>query len=300
MPTRQTVSLLKAPFDLGAGTRGSCLGPEAILHAGLIERLEALGHTVLSEPSLPSPRKGVVFSNLPLLNLPQTVSFNRYLASAVHKAVAKGHFPLLLGGDHSLAIGSLAGLALNGRQPGVLWIDAHADLNTEATSPTGNIHGMSLAASLGFGHPHLTGLRPPSPKLDPARVVLVASRDLDPGEREFIRRTGIRCFTMQDIDRWGMGTVMEEAIATAGSGPDGIHLSFDVDSVDPSAAPGTGTVVPGGLTVREARMAMEMLQESGLVSSADFVEVNPLLDLRNQTAELAVDLIAALLGERLL
>ncbi|GMX62610.1 hypothetical protein Elgi_24150 [Paenibacillus elgii] len=183
---------------------------------------------------------------------------------------------------------------------GVIWIDAHSDLNTPDTTPSGNIHGMSLAASLGQGDERLTRIGGSSPKIRPEHTVLVGVRDLDPGEKACIKAQGITCFTMYDIDRLGMSSVMEEAVQVAGKGTDGVHLSFDIDSLDPVEAPGTGTPVKGGLSYREAHLALELLHESGIVTSAELVEVNPSLDTGQKTAQLAVELIGSLLGEQIL
>jgi len=224
--------------------------------------------------------------------------------AALHRevaaAVGRGRFPLVLGGDHSLAIGTIAGMLRHKRSLGVIWFDAHADLNRADTSPSGNIHGMSLAISLGLGHPLLASIGGESSKVDPSKVVLVGARSIDPGERELIRELGIKVFSMHDIDRLGMTRVMEEAISLASNGTDGVHLSLDMDGLDPEEAPGVGTPVIGGMTYREGHLAMELLSEAGCVVSADVVEVNPILDHMNKTAKVAVELVASLLGERIL
>ena len=208
--------------------------------------------------------------------------------------------PFVLGGDHSLSIGTLSGLADHYEDFGVIWLDAHADLNTEQTTPTGNIHGMPLAAALGKGNEKLISIRRKGAKIRPERLAIVAVRQLDEGEKNWIREAGIHCFTMYDIDREGIAAIMEKACTIAGSAKDGIHVSFDIDCVDPGEAPGTGTPVKGGLNYREAHFAMEFLHETGRVISAELVEVNPLLDSGNRTALLAMELIASLLGKKIL
>lgn len=235
-----------------------------------------------------------------LRHLHEVAAVNQVLAKRVADVAAHGYFPLVLGGDHSIAIGTLAGLARSRPNLGVIWFDAHSDLNTSDTSPSGNIHGMSLAVSLGIGHPLLTGIRGDAPFLKPENVVLIGIRSLDQGEKAFIRASGITCYTMHDIDLKGIVRIMEETIDKLARTTDGVHLSFDVDSIDPSVAPGTGTPVIGGVSYREAHLALELLYESGLVTSAEFVEVNPSLDTDFRTARLAVELIGSLLGERIL
>ncbi|HSB60204.1 MAG TPA: arginase, partial [Vicinamibacteria bacterium] len=226
------------------------------------------------------------------------------LAEMVEKTVAEGVLPLVLGGDHSIAMGTLAGLSRHyrarGEKVGLVWFDAHADANTPETSPSGNIHGMPLAVALGFGAPSLVNLAGFSPMVDGARAALVGIRDVDPAERPNVKASGIGAFTMRDIDERGMRAVMEEAIKRASSGTAGIHVSFDLDGMDPDYAPGVGTPSPGGLSYREAHLAMEMLADTGKVVSAELVEVNPILDHRNGTAVLGVELLASLLGKKIL
>lgn len=222
------------------------------------------------------------------------------LGEQVHRAAAGGRFPLVLGGDHSIAIGTLAGLTGHRGNLGLIWFDAHGDLNTEETTPSGNIHGMALAAAIGRGGFTLADIPGAGPFIRKENVVIIGARDLDPGEREFIRAEGIRCFTMHEIDRMGIHAVMEQAIAIAGDGTDGVHVSFDLDVLDPLEACGVGTPVPGGLNYREAHYAMELLAESGLATSLELVEVNPLLDPSRRTSRLAVELAASLLGKRIL
>lgn len=303
MTLPKAVSIISVPFDLGAGRRGASGGPAAILRAGLEERLRALG--IASEDA------GVVSCEAPsaegqaapderLKHLADVVAVNEALCERVAEVAGAGKFPLVLGGDHSIAIGTIAGAAKHRRKLGVVWIDAHSDLNTPETTESGNIHGMSLRVALGEGDPRLTGIGGAGAKIAPGNVVLVGGRSLDPGEKAFIKSRNISCFTMHDVDRRGMSRVMEDAIRIASDGADGVHVSFDIDSVDPGEAPGTGTPVRGGLSYREAHLALEMLNESGVVTSAEFVEVSPALDNGNQTTNLAVELICSLLGERIL
>jgi len=214
--------------------------------------------------------------------------------------VKKKDFPLILGGDHSISIGTIAGLANFYENLGVIWYDAHTDINTPETSPSGNIHGMPVAVSLGMGDERLINLEGYFPKIKPENIVYIGARSIDEGEKELISKLGIKIFTMRDIDSIGMKKVMEETIAYLKSRTDGVHLSLDLDAIDPLYAPGVGTPVMGGISYRESRLAMEMLANSGLITSAEFVEVNPILDERNKTGALAVELITILFGKRLL
>lgn len=293
------VGLIRVPFGYGAEKAGAELGPQSILNAGLLGQLESLGiaETLVSEVACPQqphePRvKGRMRYEQAVLRMSGEVS------EQVAQMTAKGCLPIVLGGDHSVAIGSLRGIAESRSNPGVIWIDAHSDLNTEATSPSGNSHGMPLAIALGKTDFKLPGRSGAIIRKD--KLVLIGARDLDPGEKELIRSDGIACFTMSDIDKLGMKTVMERAIAIAGDGTDGLHVSLDMDSLDPAAAPGVGTPVPGGLSYREAHLAMELLAESAKVTSLDIVEVNPTLDQGGKTARLAVELCASLLGKTIL
>lgn len=296
------VAIIGVPIDLGAGRRGVDMGPSAIRYADLCGRLEALGHTVRDQGNLPAP---MVETSAPpppgekLRYLEPIAALCEALADAVAACVERGQLPLILGGDHSLAIGSASGSA-RGRTLGLIWIDAHADFNTAETTPSGNIHGMSVAALTGRGHPLLTGLAGRTPAVRPEHVALVGVRDLDPLEREALRASGVHVFTMHDVDRRGMAAVIEEAAAVATRGTAGFHLSFDLDVVDPREAPGVGTPVFGGISRREAHLAMELLSQTGALRSLDVVEVNPILDERNATAELAVELALSALGKRIL
>ncbi|HLS59664.1 MAG TPA: arginase [Virgibacillus sp.] len=294
------ISIIGVPMDLGQSRRGVDMGPSAIRYAGVVERLEQLdyivrdlGDIVISRPDDKDEQEDN------LRNLRQVASGNQKLAEMVNAEVGQKKFPLILGGDHSIAIGSLAGIAKHYDNLGLIWYDAHGDLNSAETSPSGNIHGMPLAASLGIGHEKLTHLFGYSPKIKPENIVIIGARSLDPGERELIRRKNIKVYTMHEIDRIGMPKVMEEAIGYLMNRTDGVHLSLDLDGLDPSEAPGVGTPVIGGISYRESHLAMEMLAEADLITSAEFVEVNPILDDKNKTATVAVGLVGSLFGEKL-
>jgi len=298
---KRPVSIIGAPLDLGQTRRGVDMGPSAIRYAGLDERLTGIGLTVSDRGNVVTP----VPEALALVDdraryLPEILAACAELAALVEGTVREGARPLVLGGDHAIAIGTLAGLAAAAGQPGgAIWIDAHADINTPETSPSGNVHGMPLAAALGrepqwFAHDRLT-----LPALDPSRVALVGIRSLDPGERAFLREAGIRVFTMSDIDRIGIERTMREALDRV-AGPGFVHVSLDLDSLDPEVAPGVGTPVPGGLTYREAHLACELIAESGVAGSFEVVESNPILDRENRTALTAVELVASALGQTIL
>lgn len=299
---KQTISLIGVPVDLGQSRRGVDMGPSAIRYAHVKNIIQQLGYSLvdLGDLTVTHNVEHEADQHENLHNLAQIVYENKKLAKLVDEEVAKGHFPLLLGGDHSLSIGSIAGIAKHYENLGVIWYDAHGDLNTDETSPSGNIHGMSLAANLGLGARRLTNILDYTPKIKPENVVIIGARDLDPGERELIKRKNIKVFTMQEIDRLGMPQVMDETINYLKDRTDGVHLSLDLDALDPTEAPGVGTPVIGGLTYRESHLAMEMLSEAKLITSAEFVEVNPILDVKNKTASLAVELIGSLLGKNLL
>lgn len=305
MSTKPTIAAISVPFDLGAGRRGASKGPKAIMQAGLLRGLQQMDMTIqhVAEIRLPNDTAAPLPPEVEKNNLKylaEVIDVNTRLAEQVSKVVEQGQFPLVIGGDHSIAIGTLAGLSGHYTNLGVIWIDAHSDLNTADTSPSGNIHGMSLAISLGMGHPLLTSIKGDHAKVKAENIVLIGSRSLDEGEKKLIRSLGIKCYTMHDIDRKGMAAVMQDAIAYISGKTDGVHVSFDVDSLDPLEAPGTGTAVKGGLQFREAHLAVEMLHEAGIVTSAEFVEVNPLLDDNNKTSHLAVGLISSLLGKQIL
>jgi arginase len=296
------ISIIGVPMDLGQTRRGVDMGPSAIRYAGVIERLECLHYDIedLGDITIGrAERAGDPDVHANLRNLKAVAEANGRLAEVVDEVVKKGRFPLVLGGDHSIAIGTLAGVSKHYKNLGVIWYDAHGDLNTAETSPSGNIHGMSLAVSLGLGHPALTKIGGYSPKVKPENIVLIGARSLDEGEKQLIKEKGIKVYTMHEIDRLGMTKVMEETIAYLKERTDGVHLSLDLDGLDPHDAPGVGTPVIGGLTYRESHLAMEMLAEAEIITSAEFVEVNPILDERNKTASVAVALMGSLFGEKL-
>jgi arginase len=299
------VSIIGAPCGLGASIPGVDLGPAAMRVARLNQRIAQLGYEVrdlgdlrCETPATPAP------PNDKLKYLLEITNACTQLARDIRKALGDGELPVVLGGDHSIAIGSVAGVAAHfrerGRQIGLIWFDAHADMNTPETTPSGNIHGMPLAVLLGLGAPELTGIEGFSPKLDPRFCAHIGARDVDPGERELIRRLGMRFFTMREIDERGMSACMDEAIHIASQAPAGYHVTLDVDALDPGDAPGSGTVVRGGLTYREAHLGMEKIAEAGGALSIEVVEINTALDINNRTAELGVELILSALGKTIL
>lgn len=300
--TMRKLSIIGMPMDLGQMRRGVDMGPSALRCAGVYDRLKGLFDEIedLGDIAVGRPEVKKIDPDSNLRNLELVAQKNEMLAEEVDKIIASGSFPLVLGGDHSIAIGTLAGVSKNYNNLGVIWYDAHGDLNTAETSPSGNIHGMPLAASLGLGHESLTQLGGYAPKVKPENIVIIGARSLDAGERDLIKEYGIKVFTMHEIDRLGMTKVMEEAIHYLKDKTDGVHLSLDLDGLDPSDAPGVGTPVIGGISYRESHLAMEMLAESGIVTSAEFVEVNPILDEKNKTAIAAVALMGSLFGEKLL
>jgi arginase len=298
---KKNIGILGVPMDLGQMRRGVDMGPSAMRYAGLIERLENIGYEVEDHGDIHIPqREKVASKDTNLKNLDGVIEANTLLAEGVNKIIEANHFPLVLGGDHSIAIGTLAGVSKHYENLGVIWYDAHGDLNTGDTSPSGNIHGMPLAVSLGIGDEKLKEIGGFSPKIKPENIVIIGARSLDEGERELIREKGIKVYTMHEIDKMGMTKVMEEAIEYVSNGTDGVHLSLDLDGLDPAEAPGVGTPVLGGISYRESHLAMEMLEEAKILTSAEFVEVNPILDEKNKTATVAVALIGSLFGEKLI
>ncbi len=278
------------------------MGPSAIRYAGVVERLENLGYKIndLGDIEIGLPERVHNNPDTNLRNLKAVADGSEKLSNKVKETIASGDFPLIFGGDHSIAIGTLAGVSSHYENLGVIWYDAHGDLNTGETSPSGNIHGMPLAVSLGIGHSDLTNIGGFTPKIKPENIVIIGARSLDEGERELIKEKGIKVYTMHEIDRLGMTKVMEEAVKYLKDKTDGVHLSLDLDGLDPSDAPGVGTPVLGGISYRESHLAMEMLEEADIITSAEFVEVNPILDEKNKTATVAVALIGSLFGEKLL
>jgi arginase len=287
-------------MDLGADRRGVDMGPSAIRYADLNAKLAELGHEVsdLGAVQVPDPETRAP-GDPQLKYLEQIVASACELAGRVQASVKGGALPIVLGGDHSIALGSVSGTANARGEIGVIWFDAHADFNTAETTPSGNIHGMILAALAGYGDPRLVNAAGKGPHVDPKRIVIVGARDLDTGERQLLREANVHVFTMPDIDKRGMYAVAQEAIRLAAEGTDGLHVSFDLDVVDPTDAPGVGTPVPGGITYREAHLAMELVAESGKLTSLDVVEVNPILDGQNRTAILATELALSAVGKRI-
>jgi arginase len=299
------IAIIGAPMDLGAGRRGVDMGPSALRVAGLNEKLARLGYQVEDLGNVVVDQPETAPAGHPQARyLPQIAHTCGRLAEMVERAAGGGWLPLVLGGDHSAAVGTLAGVSCHwrkqGKKLGVIWIDAHADMNTPESSPSGNVHGMPLACVIGLGPPELAGLAGHVPMVEPAQVALVGLRSVDEMERLNVRGAGVHPFTMRDIDERGMRAVIEEALARATSGADVLHLSFDMDAVDPSEAPGVGTPVQGGITYREAHLAMELICDSGLVRSLEVVEVNPVMDVANRTALLGVELAMSALGKRIL
>jgi len=281
------VDVVGVPMDLGADRRGVDMGPSAIRYARLKESLERLGITVTDHGNLrvPVPESATIAEqNAKYFPIIKAVCDE--LADIVQKVVEQGSFPLVLGGDHSIAMGTIAGIArARGKAPGVIWVDAHGDINTPLTSPTGNVHGMPVHFAL---EQHA---------VDPARMVFIGLRDVDDGEKRVIRELGVKAFTMADVDRLGMSRVVDEALAIVAGGENSVHVSFDMDGVDPQEAPGVGTPVRGGITYREAHLLMEGVAASGTLGSLEITEINPILDRENQTAILAVELILSALGK---
>jgi arginase len=295
------IRVIGAPMDLGADRRGVDIGVSAIRYAGLNDQLRRLGHTVTDRGNLVIPQP----ENQPIGNphvkyLESIAKAAEELAALVKQTLQAHEFPLVLGGDHSIALGSISGVASVHKNVGVIWLDAHADFNTEETTPSGNIHGMILASLAGLGNKRLSHIAGWSPKLNTQKIVIVGARDLDPGEKELLRANAIHVFTMSDIDRRGIRDIMEQTLAIAGKDNQGIHLSLDMDGLDPSVAPGVGTPVRGGLSYREAHLAMELISDSDQLGSMDVVEVNPILDRENATALLAVELACSALGKKIL
>jgi arginase len=305
LPTRR-IRVIGVPLDMGASRRGVDMGPSAMRVAGLEARLEALGHRVTDGGNiLVEIAETQDFGDSHARYIKQIAETCRRTGDAVINTLEEGLTPFVLGGDHSLAVGSVSGVAEFYRRQsqniGILWIDAHSDINTPDTSPSGNVHGMPLAALLGLGPELLGNLYGYSPKIAPENTVLVGVRDIDSAERANIRRAGVgEVYTMRDIDERGMRTVMEEALRAAGRGTAGYHVSLDMDWIDPEDAPGVGTPVRGGATYREAHLAMEIIADHGRMLSFEIVEVNPVIDEHNRTADLAVELACSAFGKKIL
>ncbi len=296
---KRDVTIIGAALDLGQGRRGVDMGPSAMRAAGLEERLRSLGYEVQDRGNVASPEpEATALRDESARFLPEIKETCERVAALVAEARAAGEIPLVLGGDHSVALGTLGGLASVDGPGGVLWIDAHSDINTPETSPSGNVHGMPLAAALGLGGAAFESEAWPLPAVDRRRVALIGTRQLDEGERMLLREADMRVFTMSEVDRIGIERVVREALDLV-SGAGFVHVSLDMDVLDPVVAPGVGTPVRGGLTYREAHLALELVAESGALSSLEVVEVNPILDRENTTALTAVELVASALGKRI-
>jgi len=302
---RRRVAILGVPLDLGAGRRGTDMGPSAVRIAGLHAEIRRLGLATEDLGDLEVPAVETLLSRDPKAKfLPEIARACRQAHDLVYAALERGCIPVVLGGDHSVAAGTISGVARflrrSGDSLGLLWVDAHGDMNTPKTTPSGNVHGMPLAAVLGHGAKDLTHIGGYAPKVRSSRTVLLAVRDIDAEEREFIAKSGVRVFTMSEIDEKGMRRVMEEAIPILTASTAGFHVSIDMDGVDPLFAPGVGTAVEGGLTYREAHLMAEMCARSGKVASMEVMEVNPILDVANRTGHLAMELILSLLGKSIM
>jgi arginase len=299
------IAIIGAPVDLGQDRRGVDMGPSALRVANLNRRIGALGYAVEDLGNVHADQaESSPEGNEHAKYLDQIAKACGKLAVMVGQALSRGSFPVVLGGDHSVAVGTASGVSQyfrgNGQSVGLIWLDAHADMNTPESSPSGNVHGMPLACLVGLGPPELADLFGYRPKISPRNTVIVGLRDVDQMEKPHVRASGVRAFTMRDIDERGLRSVMEEAIAAACDGTAGFHCSLDMDFVDPQDAPGVGTPVRGGATYREAHLAMEMIGDSGKMVSMEVVEVNPVIDEVNRTADLAVELIMSGLGKRIL
>ena len=294
----KSVEIIGVPIDLGQSHRGVDLGPGALRYAGLAARLEQLGYEVHDIGNLNVPVRESLAHERNQRYLPSIhrVCEAAYLAG--QQAVARGRIPIFLGGDHSISVGTIAGVT-HEQPAGVLWIDAHGDYHTADSSYSGNIHGMALALLLGNGYSELVDVGRPGATLQPNDVVMIGVRDLDAGERQSLRESGVTVYTMRDIDERGIAAVTKEALSRLRH-RERLHVSLDIDALDPQASPGAGTLVPGGLTYREAQLLMELIADSGRLSSLDIVEINPILDTHNKTAKTAVELIASLFGKSIL
>jgi len=302
---QQTISIIGFPMDLGSGRRGVDMGPSALRIAGLENKLELLGYKVEDTGDIDIEIMERQKLNNPRLRyLNEILKTSKILASRVEKVLEQNKFPLCIGGDHSMAIGTIAGISSYCRKNkltlGVIWIDAHTDMNTDETTPSGNIHGMPLAASMGLGNPGLVNFYGFAPKLKPENCAIIAARSIDVEERKIIKKLNPAVYTMSDVDKLGIHRIISRVLKQFKEKVDHIHVSFDVDSVDPNFAPGVGTPVPGGINFREAHLLMEAIAECGCMSSLEIAEVNPILDVRNSSALFAADLVASSMGQRIL
>ena len=302
MTVEKNVEIIGVPSDLGANIRGANMGPAALRIAGLKQKIEIQGYHVQDQGDLHVPIRDSLSQDIvdERFLTPITALCTR-LAKSTREVLERHHLPIVVGGDHSIAIGTIAGVSdfyrEQSKKIGLVWVDAHADINTPSTSPSGNIHGMPLAALLGHGHEKLVNIGFDGPKVLPQNVALIGIRTIDDREKQVLKSLGVNYYSMRDIDEKGMFHTMTEAIERVSEGTDAIHLSFDVDGIDPQHAPGVSTPVSGGLTFREAHLALEMLYETNLISSMEFVEVNPYTDVGAQTSILTVDLILSALGK---
>jgi arginase len=299
------IRIVGVPMDLGAGRRGVDMGPSALRIAGLSEKLREIGHTVFDDGDIPvKVPESQEIDNHKLKYLPEIVRVATILAHKIEDIMERKEFPLVLGGDHSIAMGTISGLSNYARKHnlrfGVIWIDAHADMNTAETSPSGNIHGMPLAAVLGEGARELTTIGGDFRKVDPKNAALIGVRDVDIAEKEIVKRTGIAHYTMADIDKYGAHKIINKVLKEFREKVDLLHISFDMDSVDPTVAGGVGTPAPGGLSYRETHLIMETIADCDCMSSLEVTEVNPIFDIKNQSSEFAVQVIASALGKRIL
>jgi len=302
---KKKATIIGVPMDLGAGRRGVDMGPSAIRIAGLNQALARLGYQVVDTGNIPvRPPESMARENTRAFYLSEIAAACEQLAAIIESTLGESAFPVVIGGDHSIAVGSVSGVASYYRRReekiGIIWLDAHTDINTPETSPSGNVHGMPLAALLGRGAKELTHLAGFAPKVLPEHTVIIGARSVDPGERELIRSMGIRVFTMADVDERGIGVVIQEAIEMVSTGTAGFHATLDMDFVDPLHAPGVGTKETGGATYRETHLAMEKIADSGRMLSLEVTEVNPLYDTANQTAHLAVEFILSALGKKIM
>ncbi len=292
---KKTVDIVGVQMDLGAATRGVAMGPMAIRYGGICEGLKTLGYEVCDKGDIIQLPQGATKDTL--RNYEQVIDVNKRLYYSVEETLKAGHFPVILGGDHSIAAGSIAAVSKHYENIGIIWIDAHGDWNSEESSPSGNMHGMPFSAACGFGPNCMVDFGQGPVFVDPKRCVQIGGRDIDSTERVRMKEAGVTVFPINVIDKLGMEEVIRRAIEVAGTDTRGIHLSFDVDAITPEAAPGTGTIVHSGLTVREAFLAVETLAESGKLLAVDMVEVNPILDERNKTGILASELVQSCLGK---
>jgi arginase len=301
----QKVRIIGVPMDLGASRRGVDMGPSALRVAGLQARIKQLGHQVedIGNLSVKQPEE-MPYGEKRAKYIEEIADACKDLGTAVQKSLEDGYMPLVLGGDHSIAVGSVSGVGAHFRKEkksiGCIWLDAHSDMNTPETSPSGNVHGMPLSALMGYGTEELYDLFGYKPKIEPQNVALVGVRDLDSHEKKFIKKLGVKAFTMREIDERGMREVMSDALKYAMDDTDGVVVSLDMDFVDPSDAPGVGTPVRGGVTYREAHLAMEMIADSETMVSMEIVEINPVIDEHNRTALLGVELVLSGLGKKIL